>query len=349
MGQQSYPLGKIVKASIDYLIANKFCFVVFKNPLQNDIHLIVDNPTNSTEHFVLYSFDGKESVDIKGKLYKNEAIQEAIALKNESPLPLPTAYSQQYMNQVQYEQYVKDIIAHIEAGVISKCVAARKKKVMLPQDFNAGEVFNDICIRHAGAFVYMANTPLGLWMGATPELLLYKKENRYFTVALAGTKLVKEKRPWTDKEIDEHKIVVDYIMDTIKNEGFEVHETSPVFDGGSGHLLHLKMDINFYADRSIHQALHPTPAVCGIPLNAAKEIILNHESKTRSLYSGYLGLHGENARYYVNLRCMQIFDDYANVYVGAGITAESNPTDEWFETEAKSEVMIRMIGKIRNN
>ena len=343
MEQQSFPLSNILLNAVKYLEEQKFAFVFFKFPFSNDINLLVDSEASHAEVFCFQSFDGKEKAEIKGQLFVNEAIQEVLQIKNDRLLIKEIAQEGLYMNQSQYEAYVSDIIKEIKLSHVSKCVAARKKRIDFAPNFNLGQTYIDLLIKYPTAFCYLANTPFGLWMGATPELLLEKQGNRYFTVALAGTKQRHEQRIWTEKEKDEHQIVVDYIKDIIQKSGFEVAETSPVFDGGAGPLLHLKMDINFYADRSIHEALHPTPAVCGIPVDAAKELILKHELGNRSLYSGYFGIEGETARYYVNLRCMQIFDTHADIYVGAGITEESNPTKEWLETEAKSEVMGKLL------
>ncbi|MCK5637446.1 MAG: chorismate-binding protein, partial [Flavobacteriaceae bacterium] len=47
-----------------------------------------------------------------------------------------------------------------------------------------------------------------------------------------------------------------------------------------------------------------------------------------------------------NLRCMQIKNSNAIVYVGGGITVDSIPENEWEETVAKSEVMKRVITKV---
>jgi len=343
MGQQSFHLSKVLKERIEYLLKEHFAFVLFTYPLSTDFQLIVDQGENEGEKFCLHSFDNQAHIEIKGRMYVNEDIAQALKLKNSSPIKLSPPKSSNYLSQSNYESYVSGIIKAIKRGEITKCVAARKKKIPLNPSFNAAETFLDMYAKNQGAFCYIANTSAGLWMGATPELLLAKKENRYFTVALAGTKIVKENRAWTAKEREEHQVVEDYIKNIISSNGFEVAETSPVFDSGMENILHLKMDINYYADRSLHQELHPTPAVCGLPVDRARELILQHEFDTRSLYAGYLGIEGEFARYYVNLRCMQIFNDHADLHIGAGIMEDSDPSKEWLETEAKAEVMGKLL------
>ncbi|NOQ91872.1 MAG: isochorismate synthase, partial [Flavobacteriaceae bacterium] len=65
------------------------------------------------------------------------------------------------------------------------------------------------------------------------------------------------------------------------------------------------------------------------------------ENYNREFYTGYLGELNikEQSHLFVNLRCMQIKNTKAFIYVGGGITLESNPEKEWVETVTKSEVM----------
>ena len=87
--------------------------------------------------------------------------------------------------------------------------------------------------------------------------------------------------------------------------------------------------------------LHPTPAVCGLPKEEAKQFILDNELYNRDFYTGFLGelnLKGQT-NLYVNLRCMQLKDNRISIYVGGGITADSNAENEWEETVIKAKVM----------
>ena len=92
------------------------------------------------------------------------------------------------------------------------------------------------------------------------------------------------------------------------------------------------------------QALHPTPAVGGVPKQIALDFIGHHERLNRSLYSGFLGVVSpEQTSLYVNLRCMSIQDHMATVYVGGGITEKSDPQDEWQEVLQKANTMGRIL------
>jgi isochorismate synthase len=343
MEQQLSDSNSLLIQCIEHLLDQQFKFVVFKYPLASEIRILVETPASKSQVFSLQSFNGKQNEEIKGRLFEDKAWEGILNLRNGKPLALCKTLDESYMSQDSYETYVADIVKLTKTTSLIKSVAARKKKFALPASFNPAMAFFKMTYTYGPTFVYLANTSLGLWLGASPELLMFKKGERSFTVSLAGTKLVKDKSPWTEKDKVEQQIVTDYIIDTVRANGASFIHTSPTFDVHAGHIKHLKTDIEFSSIPNVQELLHPTPAVCGLPREAAKEIIAKYEKNNRSLYSGFLGLNGDNTSYYVNLRCMRIHDKHADVFVGAGITADSNPEQEWLETEAKADVMKKIL------
>jgi isochorismate synthase len=188
---------------------------------------------------------------------------------------------------------------------------------------------------------------VGLWMGATPELLCKVKNTHFSTMSLAGTQKVieHEKVYWTEKEKVEQQLVTDYIVNELKLEVKNLKISNPS-DVKAGHLWHIKTDIegeitNKDSLKRIVKKLHPTPAVCGISKEKAKEFIFNNENYNRAFYTGYLGEINVNqsSDLYVNLRCMQVSENEISIYVGGGITHDSLPEKEWEETVAKANTM----------
>jgi isochorismate synthase len=72
-------------------------------------------------------------------------------------------------------------------------------------------------------------------------------------------------------------------------------------------------------------------------LNRKQNFILKNEGIRQEYYTGFLGeLNKEGfnkdtlkSDLYVNLRCMKIIKDQAHLYMGCGITKDSNPRKEW--------------------
>jgi len=246
-----------------------------------------------------------------------------------------------------FEQLVSKAIEAIKKGEFAKVVVSRK--IVLNEQLSVLETFQNLISTYPSAFRYLFFHPkIGLWMGATPEQLVKIDQNQFETVALAGTKLFSEEVKWTQKEITEQKFVTDYIVSNIEKKVKNISISGPKTIK-AGHLAHLKSIISaqLVIDGSamdLIEKLHPTPAVCGVPITKAQTFIHEHEGYERKYYTGFLGEYGINdtTDLFVNLRCMEINEKAINIYVGCGITAESNPTNEYIETENKS-MTIRNI------
>ena len=97
--------------------------------------------------------------------------------------------------------------------------------------------------------------------------------------------------------------------------------------------------------------MHPTSAVCGLPKQEAKYFIQKHEGYDREYYSGFLGelnidlvtFRTLQTDLFVNLRCMKVKQNKAQLFIGCGITKDSNPEKEYIETVNKSMTMKKII------
>jgi isochorismate synthase len=259
-----------------------------------------------------------------------------------------------------FEQLIQTSVQQIEAGVFEKVVPSRSKTIPLPDSFDTVKVFQNLCRAYSNAMVSFISIPsVGTWLGATPELLVCVEEQRTFkTVALAGTKVFEEginlkNVAWTQKEIEEQALVGRYIINNFKKirlREFEEHGPKTVV---AGNLMHLKTEFsvdmkatNFPQLGSVMlDLLHPTSAVCGMPLESSLDFLKQHEGYDREFYSGFLGPVNvsDNTNIFVNLRCMQLFEGQAIVYAGAGVTVDSTPEDEWKETEMKLNTLLNVI------
>ena len=265
---------------------------------------------------------------------------------------------------------VKKAISKIENSEFKKVVVSRKIEVNCTKD--PFLLFSSLLQKYASAFCYLWYHPeVGMWLGATPEILLKLENKRLTTMSLAGTKSYEKDKEvtWGTKELEEQNLVTEYITSALKNKVDKLLY-SKVESIRAGNLWHLRTkltaDIKNESLKSILQVLHPTPAVCGMPKEETKFFILEEENYNRAYYTGYLGelnfkeenlrttrrKNTENNAYksiktvtelYVNLRCMQLKDGKAILYVGGGITKDSNPEKEWKETVNKSKTMMYIL------
>ncbi len=274
-----------------------------------------------------------------------------------------------------------------------KLVLARQMwRMRMMSEGTAFHFFLTACHLYPRMFVSLFYTrESGEWLIITPEVMLQNHgDGLWRTSAVAGTMRLTPNAPegaeqqlqWTAKDMKEQRIVAAYVGDTLQSLGIDFQEEGP-HAIRAGHLAHLRSDFTFRLDTEQHppigaregdvlQALHPTPAVCGLPKEEALRFILDNEPDSRGYYSGYAGplnlaipsptaqmpnspsaqLPGSQAQMpqspltthlYVSLRCLEDKASTYTLYAGGGLLPESDEQKEWEETEAKMETMKRCI------
>jgi isochorismate synthase len=267
---------------------------------------------------------------------------------------------------------VDTAVREITHSQIDKIVISRIEEVDLPQ-LNLKRLLKQLFSTNSTAFRYCWYHPkIGLWVGATPETLCKLDGKRFETMSLAGTQLYNDTLDvdWSAKEIEEQQIVTDFITAQLSPfmDNVQVSKTETV---RAGNVLHLRTKIRGLlahndALKQVLERLHPTPAVCGLPKEAAKAFITTHEAYDRAFYTGYLGelnkpvkktprtsqrnielrafgTQSLTTQLYVNLRCMQLQHKKALIYVGGGITKDSISELEWEETLNKTNAMKNVL------
>ncbi|PWA08217.1 isochorismate synthase [Flavobacterium laiguense] len=255
-----------------------------------------------------------------------------------------------------FEKLVSKGIQAIENQEFKKVVLSRKEIIEL-ENFDLVATFEKLVRLYPNTFVYCFYHPkVGVWLGATPEQLVKANVNVFETMALAGTQkdYGSDAVVWEKKEREEQQYVTDYIVDQLQEVALEVSVTEP-YSIKAGSVWHLKTDIwgvlnAGFSLKQVVYLLHPTPAVCGLPKEASKAFILENENYDRTFYTGFLGelntsfaVDSVSSDLFVNLRCMQICDSQAYLYMGCGITKDSIPENEWMESVNKSMTMKRSL------
>lgn len=281
--------------------------------------------------------------------------------------------TQDASHKVRHIALVDKGLQQLKDGALQKVVLSRKQKMSIVEK-SPVVILKKLLAAYSTAFVYCWYHPkIGLWLGATPETLLSVDHRKLKTMSLAGTQqyLGTLDVKWGVKEIEEQQLVTDSIVRNLKPIVGDLN-ISPVETHKAGSLLHLKTNIEVDFNKTdqclsrILSALHPTPAVCGLPKENAKKFIIANENYDRGYYTGFLGelnltkqkqrsssrRNVENLAYrlvtkhsdlYVNLRCMEIDASGAQLYVGGGITQASTPESEWEETVNKLETMAAVL------
>ncbi len=328
-------------------LTEKDLFVVYSLPGNSDYYLVKQNnfdnhPSDSERKGFLIESFSDYSVVPPCFIYADSF------LKNPNlEIKIQTTVKRKYASKAEYIVLLNQFIKDLNEGQIKKLVLSR----ILAVDFkneNTFNVFLKLKNLYPDVLVYFFNIPnIGTWIGATPERLLTWDEHEASTMALAGTRQLGDKNEWSQKNINEHRAVVDYISNTLRQNAYKyIKEEMTMLPAGN--IEHLCTRFTIESSASFEQLvkrLHPTPAVCGFPLEPAKNYIHSHEGYDRRYYTGYLGpirLHPKN-HLFVNLRCMEIGENKAFIYVGGGLMPDSNAEQEWIETVSKAKTLRNVI------
>ncbi|MCL5128408.1 chorismate-binding protein [Algibacter sp. L4_22] len=354
-------------------------FVVYRKPNENSINALLQKTDDliftqdfTEKGFVFSPFDNTEKsvlmpLEFSEKFKTAHTVLSDIVTSNNEPKTQNNSEKEIHIN------LVKSGVEAIKNNEFKKVVLSRSETVLLSDNYPLS-IFKKLLEHYASAFVYCWYHPkVGLWLGATPETLVKIEGQRFSIMALAGTQNYNGSLDveWQDKELQEQQYVTDFILNNIKSTIDNI-KISAVETVKAGNLLHLKTKIwgvlrpNAISLKDLLYSLHPTPAVCGLPKLDAKQFILKNESYNREFYTGFLGelnldvilaprsgkRNIENRAYattkkstqlYVNLRCMQLKENNAIIYVGGGITESSCPESEWEETVSKSLVIKKVL------
>lgn len=350
---------------LSFLLEQNLPFLALKAADSNEVKVVAQNDQtwyktapDNVAYAVFSKFQNNENqVYIAGEKILNFKCEVSVSQPkiNQSIIPED--------GKVAYLELFKKAMVRLEKKQLSKVVLSRKQEFAI-RDSDI-DIYERLIDTYPTANCYFFYHPqVGKWMGATPELLmnvqsdgLHSTQSRtdaipvkVSTMSLAGTAVDDGglNHEWGNKEIEEQQLVTDFIIAQFNESGAIDMKQSPVQTVKAGHLIHLRTILQARSSsnqiKNLLNALHPTPAVCGLPRNESMQFIINNESYDRSYYTGYLGIvDGASHHYYVNLRCMQLLDRTAVIYVGGGVTAKSDAMLEYQETRSKLQTMHRLL------
>ena len=317
----------------DQLLGLNIAFAAWFNPRESKLGLVVGDAAdvkiydrfdqlNGEAGFVFAPFNitpESPAILLHPKFY-SEDFSETNSLNVEAFVPFQKVHQQEKCNLISREDYLQLIektVADIREGALSKVIISRQIP-FARKDASLGRLFLQLQEKTPNAFTCLVNLPLaGVWMGATPEVLVKSDGARFETVSLAGTQIRKydgEEYYWSTKDIEEQAFVSRYMLDVFFNFDIHKYKTKGPETLESGKVAHLKTSFFFPVEKiekcmgDFIADLHPTPAVCGLPKDLAAEFIRKNEAHERKYYTGYLGPWRLNQQVslFVNLRCMEI-------------------------------------------
>ena len=265
---------------------------------------------------------------------------------------------------------VAAVVDRLAAGEARKVVLARAIELVADADIDVEALTQAFAAGspEGNAFAVDLSAAGGVHSGAalvgsSPESLVRRTGDRVFCHPYAGS-APRSADPDVDrrnaqslldsgKDHREHRFVVDHIASALAPVTRDLRVPDEPVLIGTGEMWHLASPIEGRLREkdltALHLAmlLHPTPAICGTPTDAARAIIEEIEGP-RDFYAGAVGWCDESGdgEWMVSIRCAEIAADRRSLraWSGGGIVVDSDPAAELAETTAKFATVLRALG-----
>ncbi|WP_318617678.1 isochorismate synthase [Sporosarcina sp. YIM B06819] len=330
-------------------------------------------------YFVVPSFqliikNGKTSISINLVTESCEAAEEFEQLREERDrlihiaqvedfnlLAKPTVVSIEEIAKDDYMQAVADVTEKINNGEAEKVVIARSVQLNFDNEVPAVTALHHISNEQQESYHFGLQKDGQLFFGATPERLIEISAGRAYSACVAGSikrgKSAAEDRAFGEELLEDHKNREEhqYVVNMISQvfQTFCTNITMPKVPKlmKIRDIQHLFTPIEGQVEQgtdifSLVQALHPTPALGGVPTNVSMDMIRSEENMDRGYYAAPIGWTDTagNGEFAVAIRSALLDGDRAYLYAGGGIVADSDPDQEYDETWVKFRPVMRALG-----
>jgi anthranilate synthase component 1 len=262
----------------------------------------------------------------------------------------------------EFTRDVGRILEHVRAGDVFQAVLSRRLEVPLAVD--SWRLYR--CLRAlnpAPYLFYLALDEMAL-VGSSPEVLVRVADGEVHVRPIAGTRprgatpaeddALARALQTDDKETAEHRMLVDLGRNDVGRVARfgSVRVTRLMGLERYSHVQHLVSEVRGTLREGCDaldafRACFPAGTVTGAPKVRAMEILDALEPERRGPYAGAVGYVGWGATSLdtaIAIRCAVVLRDRVVVQAGAGIVADSVPSRELEETQAKAQAVLRALG-----
>ncbi|MFQ5948748.1 MAG: isochorismate synthase MenF, partial [Acidimicrobiia bacterium] len=260
----------------------------------------------------------------------------------------------------EWRRGVAEAVGAIRAGTLQKVVLARSVEVETDGRPDPFDLVYELRLGAPRSYVFAWKAGGAAFIGASPELLVDRRGDRVRCQPLAGSaprgesegedRRLAESLIASSKDRAEHSLVVQDIGARLSplTSRLEVPVAPSLQKLGTVQHLATEIEGTLLPGVTLLElvdALHPTPAVGGLPRAQAAALIDKIEGIDRGWYAGGVGWadgsgDGEIA---VGLRCGLLRDGGAHLFAGAGIVDGSDPQAELEETRLKLRPLLELL------
>lgn len=271
-----------------------------------------------------------------------------------SPASRPTPHVSVLARDAGATSFVERVgaaLAAIGRGDAEKIVVGRRERMVLDAPMDADAAWARLRAGEPGTIRLLVRGKVGTLLAATPERLVVRRGDEVVADALAGTvrretvgdEAARAALLASEKDRREHDFVVREVEAALEGlGGVARHDDGPTVRSLRAlHHLATEVQATFPAGRTPHvlalaSALHPTPAVAGVPRDAALRFVAASEP-ARGWFTGAAGWFDRTGAgaFAVVLRAALLHGTEVELFAGVGVVAGSVPEQELAETETK--------------
>jgi menaquinone-specific isochorismate synthase len=255
--------------------------------------------------------------------------------------------------QAGYRSVVERGLELVEGGELRKLVLAVRQQLLLERRLDPLQLLAQLRQRQPGScrFLWQQGDGPAL-LGASPERLLTIRQGQLRSDALAGTAPIgpaAEQLTRSDKDRREHELVVEAITAVLHQADLIPRRPRHPRLARHGHLVHLHTPITAelgdVQPLSLAAALHPTPAVAGLPRRRAMAALRSLEPFERGHYAAPIGWIDSNGdtELRVAIRSGTLQGRHLELTAGAGLVPGSAVDRELREVELKLGVLQQQL------
>lgn len=248
-----------------------------------------------------------------------------------------------------YLQGAERALELVQSGELQKLVLAVRQELLLDQPLEPLHLLSSLRRRQSGSCRLLWQRQSDQYLvGASPERLLTVRQGQLRSDALAGTAGSHDNGAMllaSSKDRHEHELVIDTISSVLSQLGLQPRRPRRPQVARHGHLLHLHTPITAaigpHHPLALAEALHPTPAVAGLPRRQALHWLRALEPFERGHYAapiGWIDSEGD-ADLRVAIRCGVVQGARLELCAGAGLVRGSTLEREAQEVGLKLRVL----------
>ncbi|MDZ5712563.1 isochorismate synthase [Jeotgalibacillus haloalkalitolerans] len=300
---------------------------------------------------------GDHAVNVWNQMQKQKT---ALLNKSDSSLKDVNVLSIKEFEPEQWKSSLSSVVDRINRTELEKVVLARKVKVSFNDKKRSDSVLEKLRDDQSESFIFSFESGESCFIGATPERLIKKYQNKVLSTCLAGSiargKTVEEDQQFgnellhDEKNLGEHEIVVRMISKSLEDLCSELTVPDQPVLMKMRDIQHLYTPVEGMTDKAsileFVKELHPTPALGGTPTVKAMQIIREEEEMDRGFYAapvGWLNAEGDG-EFAVAIRSGLLSGEHAYLYAGCGVVKDSDAESEYQETLIKLRPMVRAVG-----